>query len=238
MDKLTTGMRKIKINVVTAAQKEEREKAKRLAEAKKAEAAKVKTQPTQPKPKEKSEPVTPRLSATPLQPTAEVPVTPLAQTIGAPTLFLTEPEPEPQTKAPEAAPTEDLTLSVYSDIASMSDDHSPLLTPSETTDAESSVYGSSTAPAVFIPYQPDGTSTPQRPTAAPAALHWLPPNEINTPAVSRPSTSASASDPTSSPPMVSPVKMKRADLPVFTATSTIPFAPPGTSSRPPSSGQQ
>ena len=239
MDKLTTGMRKIKINVVTAAQKEERERARKQAETRaRKPAGEDRTADAQRADEQgKEESVTPRLSGTPLAKPAtagEAPVTPLAQTLGAPTLFLTEPEPEPEH---QATPVNDLAMSVSSDFASVSDDHSPLLTPSETTDAESSSgYGdSAVAPAVFIPYQPGGT--PQRQTApASAALHWMPPNEINTPAPSRYIHSA-PSDADSSPPMVSPMKMKRADLPVFTSTSTIPFAPPGTTSRPTSSGQ-
>ncbi|EPE03578.1 histone deacetylase hos3 [Ophiostoma piceae UAMH 11346] len=246
MDRLTTGMRKIKINVVTAAQKEEREKARKQAEEararKQAQAGETrKADVKRGEEKEKEGPATPRLSATPLTRPAtagEVPVTPLAQTLGAPTLFLTEPEPEPELEPlQQAPPVNELATSVYSDFASASDGRSPLLTPSETTDAESSsAYGdSAAAPAVFIPYQPEGT--PQRQTApASTALHWMPPNEINTPAPSHTMHPAS-SDSNSSPPIASPMKMKRSDLPVFTSTSSIPFAPPGTASRPTSSGQ-
>ena len=57
------------------------------------------------------------------------------------------------------------------------------------------------APDVFIPYQPEGPAPALLPKGQQQPLQWLPPN--------------------SATPMV----MKRADLPVFTATSAIPFAP-------------
>ncbi|KAF4928657.1 Histone deacetylase HOS3 [Colletotrichum viniferum] len=92
---------------------------------------------------------------------------------------------------------------------------------------------------VFINYQPEGpepvTMTPQEP------LKWLPPN-TNTPVKSSPAKSPSKVPPAKksptkpSPAKLSPprassskaplAKMKRADLPVFTSKSTIPFAQP------------
>jgi len=59
---------------------------------------------------------------------------------------------------------------------------------------------------VFIPYQPEGPAPsplPKEQQQSQPALQWLPPN-------------------TGTPTPL----MRRADLPVFTATSTIPFAPP------------
>ncbi|KAI8261870.1 histone deacetylase hos3 [Colletotrichum sp. SAR11_239] len=92
---------------------------------------------------------------------------------------------------------------------------------------------------VFINYQPEGPEpvamTPQEP------LKWLPPN-TNTPVKSSPAKSPSKVPPAKksptkpSPAKLSPprassskaplAKMKRADLPVFTSKSTIPFAQP------------
>ncbi|CAK7199731.1 histone deacetylase [Sporothrix eucalyptigena] len=267
LDKLASGMRKIKINVVTAAQKEAREKAKREAEKQKEQFGAPRQQPRQQQPPslavatassspdpEVRTPTTETMStgpslalassressaewdepvaATPLpkpviNASAQLPSTPLAQTIGAaaPELRLTE--------AVEPAPA-------ASSIAS-SDDHSPLLTPStegggDPLAAHFSAAAGSAAPTVFIPYQPDGlTASPvaqQHQLAAPpaASLQWLPPNEVNTPMVSPTAPVPSMAAPTPSP-------MKRADLPVFTSTSTIPFFAPGSSSsRPSSSG--
>lgn len=62
---------------------------------------------------------------------------------------------------------------------------------------------------MFVPYQPEGPepmSVPQQ-----EMLTWLPPNTAT------------------------PAPVRRTDLPVFTSTSTIPFAPNKTSSHPASS---
>ncbi|CAK7222543.1 histone deacetylase [Sporothrix bragantina] len=270
LDKLTSGMRKIKINVVTTAQKEAREKAKREAEKKEAEkkmppqtqqqqqqppSLAVATTSSSPDPEVRT-PTTETMStgpeltltssressaewasapavktaATPLpKPVLSTqplpPPTPLAQTIGATTPTL-------RIEAVEAA--------VPAASTAGSDDHSPLLTPSTEGGGEpqaahlSSSLSTAPAPTVFIPYQPDGL-TPTSPVAhqlaAPPAssLHWLPPNEVNTP-MAPSAVSIMAPAPAPSP-------MKRADLPVFTSTSTIPFFAPGSSSsRPSSSG--
>ncbi|ROW09519.1 hypothetical protein VMCG_02287 [Cytospora schulzeri] len=95
-------------------------------------------------------------------------------------------------------------------------------------------------PDDFIPYQPEGpaptTVSPQEP------LKWLPPNTSTPSPVKRqpdfafitPSPTRQAGPNMTSPSpmtqvdsggMVSPSLMKRADLPIFTATSQIPFAP-------------
>ncbi|KAL1889307.1 histone deacetylase [Sporothrix stenoceras] len=247
LDRLTSGMRKIKINVVTTAQKEAREKAKREKEAaeKAAAASQTTSQVTsQTTSRESSAEAAPVVS-TPLPkrlvdtaPSAAAPSTPLAQTIGAaPTLRLTE----------AAEPTGPSSLSVDTAMAASSiasDDHSPLLTPSTEGGLGSDIpnvgipgmSAPAPAPTVFIPYQPD--STPQQPQRVPslsssaAPLHWLPPNEVNTP---MPMQSVSHMPPSMA---ATPSPMKRADLPVFTATSAIPFfgGAGSSSSRPSSAG--
>ncbi|ERT02547.1 histone deacetylase HOS3 [Sporothrix schenckii 1099-18] len=239
IDKLTSGMRKIKINVVTTAQKEAREKAKRGAAETDKQASSSQTTSQTVSSRESSADLPAAAAATPLHrkvadtasaSTAAPPSTPLAQTIGAaPALRLTE-----------AVDLEGPPLSVDTAMAGSSiagsDDHSPLLTPSTEGglggDPMASFPGVSLpapAPAVFIPYQPDGTPQPPRVpslSATAAPLQWLPPNEVNTPGTVA----------------ATPSPMKRADLPVFTATSAIPFFGGGSggatlsSSRPSSAG--
>jgi histone deacetylase HOS3 len=62
---------------------------------------------------------------------------------------------------------------------------------------------SSNSGDIFIPYQPEGPARMSTTGHQQQPLQWLPPNTMATPASG----------------------MKRADLPVFTATSAIPFAP-------------
>lgn len=113
-----------------------------------------------------------------------------------------------------------------------SSQHSPL--------GSSPRISSSAAPDVFIPYQPEGP----HPTAVPAQepLKWLPPNtstpgpvkKRSNPAMISPSPTKQVDRALLTPSptrqadmagMISPSLMKRADLPVFTATSHIPFGP-------------
>lgn len=256
LDKLTSGMRKIKINVVTTAQKEARDKAKREAAQKGKQATSSQATSSRESSADWPSEAAP-VASTPLPKklvdtsastststsTAALPSTPLAQTIGAaPTLRFTEAV-EPPAGAGSSLSVD--TALAASSIAG-SDDHSPLLTPSTegglggSDPLASSLIGfpgvsapapaPAPAPTVFIPYQPDSTphSTPQQPrvpslsSSAAAPLHWLPPNEVHTPVAATPSP------------------MKRADLPVFTSTSAIPFfgggAASSSSSRPGSAG--
>ncbi|CAK7224998.1 histone deacetylase [Sporothrix curviconia] len=269
LDKLTSGMRKIKINVVTTAQKEAREKAKR--EAGKRETEKKLAQ--QPQPPQQPQPQPPSLAVATASsspdyevrtPTTETMSTGPGLTLGSSRESSAEWAPAPAVTAAAATPLPKPALSTQplppatplaqtigaattptlrieaAETTAGSDGHSPLLTPS--TEGGSggdplAAHFSAPAPTVFIPYQPDGlspTSPVAHQQAAPPAssLHWLPPNEFSTPM-------APSAVPMSMPmaPTPTPSLMKRADLPVFTSTSTIPFFAQGSSSsRPSSSG--
>jgi histone deacetylase HOS3 len=61
----------------------------------------------------------------------------------------------------------------------------------------------SAAPDLFVPYQPEGPSPAALLRQQQTPLQWVPPNTSSTPTVA----------------------MRRVDLPVFTPTSTIPFGP-------------
>ncbi|KAF6844498.1 histone deacetylase hos3 [Colletotrichum musicola] len=229
MDKLTAGMKKIKINLITKSQKEERAKAAQAAQAAQAKAA-------SPPVVEEPKPVTPVQSEEVLStvpppiitpPQAEPFATPAPTEASASASgYMSSPDPpsaSPQVSTPvteEAPPT--------------------VATP-DPRQSEPPVSSPVVSPAgdVFIKYQPEGpdpvTITPSEP------LKWMPPN-TNTP-VKSPSKASPAKvspakkSPTKpspaklSPPRASssraPVaKMGRADLPVFTSTSAIPFAQP------------
>lgn len=269
LDRLTSGMRKIKINVVTTAQKEAREKAQQAAEKKKklpevttqrqqssslvaARASSSSSSPETELPTATADTVALASSQGSSAPWTAVPVAAMAHdTAATPSskpAFSTQPPP-PTTPLSQTISATTPTLCIEAAESpcvpaastSGSDDHSPLLTPSTergsdflaagVSAVEASVGPSAASvPTVFVPYQPDGpdaTSPTAQLLAGPPASsqYWLPPNE------GRPDPAP----PTDRVPMPSP--MKRADLPVFTSTSSIPFfAPDTSSSRPSSSG--
>lgn len=199
MDSLTSGMKKIKINLTTKAQREAREQAKLAAATTNATAA-APSKKTAPKPAKssvekaikpnspletKQNPVEPQLPPqAPSEPLRKIrsrpssPSTPQStvqsrisqlQQAAAVPLPASSP-PGPPARQPTIAPT--------------------LSSPTPPVVAED--------PGVFIAYQPEG------PAPAPIQQHeplkWLPPNTST------------------------PSPMKRGDLPVFSATGAIPFA--------------
>ncbi|CAK7274878.1 histone deacetylase [Sporothrix epigloea] len=246
LDKLTSGLRKIKINVVTTAQKEAREKARRDAEKTKPTPVVISTttqrqsalsSPDTELPTPAADSVAPGLShgssaawaavsadasaSSSPQPSKTAqplpPATPLSQTISAasPPLPLLSIEAVEASRMPAALTTS-------------SDDHLPL-TPSTESGCGFVVAGIAGESAVSTPTDSLSATSPtasQQPTATPSSLHWLPSTE-NKP---------SPAPPADQTPVPVPSPMKRADLPVFTSTSTIPFFAPGSSSRPSSSG--
>ncbi|CAK7270042.1 histone deacetylase [Sporothrix epigloea] len=268
LDRLTSGMRKIKINVVTTAQKEAREKARQEVEKKK-QVPKVNAH------RQQSSTVEAATASSSSPPDTELP-TPTADTMAlasshgsstpwaaAPVAAVAHdtaatPSPKPTFSMQPPPPATPLSQTINATTPMLcieaaelpcvpaastpdSDDHSPFLTPSTESGCdflaagvsavEAAVRPSATSvPTVFIPYQLDGldaTSPTAQLLAGPPAssLHWLPPNEGE----------PDPAPPTDRAPMPSP--MKRADLPVFTSTSSIPFfAPDSSSSRPSSSG--
>ncbi|WYZ45184.1 hypothetical protein EsH8_VIII_000500 [Colletotrichum jinshuiense] len=213
MDKLTSGMKKIKINLITKTQKEERAKAAQ---------AKVATPPAA-KEVKPSFPVEVESAVSPIAPPIVTPppddafATPPTQPLPL------EDAPAPVAAQPEVSTpiTEQLPTVITPEPRQVElPDSSPVMSPAMATPADADV---------FINYQPEGPTpvsvTPQEP------LKWLPPN-TNTPAKTssakvspaKPSP-AKLSPAKSSPIKKSPVKMMRADLPTFTSTSAIPFAP-------------
>lgn len=113
--------------------------------------------------------------------------------------------------------------------------------PDSREDTLKATISSLATPDVFIPYQPEGPDPSAIPPQEP--LKWPPPSTSTTPSPGRrqpdfafitpsPSRQAAPSMFTPSPTtqvdltgMASPSLMKRANLPIFTATSQIPFAP-------------
>ncbi|OLN88166.1 Histone deacetylase HOS3 [Colletotrichum chlorophyti] len=226
MDKLAAGMKKIKINLITKTQKEERAKAAR------AVPNKTPTPPTSAEPAKPRPPSPVEVAASPTPPTIITPpqdrnlVTPPAHP-QPPVLENLLPS-TPTIEQPEVSTAVTCQTPVTESPDPLHREHpasSPMSSPAVETPSGSDV---------FISYQPEGpapvTVTPQEP------LKWLPPN-TNTPvktssAKASPAkaatmkASAKRSSPTKpSPIKKSPVKMSRTDLPVFTSTSAIPFAP-------------
>ncbi|KAK2005898.1 histone deacetylase domain-containing protein [Colletotrichum eremochloae] len=209
MDKLTAGMKKIKINLITKTQKEERAKATQAVQAKTA---------TPPAATEAS--FSPGEVATP---TAPSPMPHPTVTPPQEETFTTPPTQPPAFEEPSllevATPvTEQMPVAVTPDPRQIElPASSPVTSPAVATPSGSDV---------FINYQPEGPApvsmTPQEP------LKWLPPN-MNTPVKSSPSKPSPVKSLSNKK---SPAKMARADLPVFTSTSAIPFASQKPSSMP------
>ncbi|EFQ30712.1 histone deacetylase domain-containing protein [Colletotrichum graminicola] len=205
MDKLTAGMKKIKINLITKTQKEERAKAAQAKAATPPAAAEANFS--------LGEIATPPASSPVAHPTVTPPqeeafTTPPAQ----PPAFEERSLPAAPTAWPEVSTpvTEQMPVAVTPDPRQFElPASSPVTSPAVATPSGSDV---------FINYQPEGPAavsiTPQEP------LKWLPPN-TNTPVKTSP---PKPSPVTSLPNKKSPAKMARADLPVFSSTSAIPFA--------------
>ncbi|TIC99177.1 Histone deacetylase HOS3 [Colletotrichum higginsianum] len=217
MDKLTAGMKKIKINLITKKQKEERAKTAQSAQA----------NAVTPPAVEQANPTAPSPVAPPVvtPPQDEAFATPPTQ---PPVFDNPSPPPPPPAPAAPAAPagrsevstpvTEQTSVAVTPDPRQLElPASSPVTSPAVTTPSGSDV---------FVNYQPAGPApvsvAPQEP------LTWLPPN-TNTPIKTSPSrpTPAKLSPAKPSPAKKSPARMMRADLPVFSSTSAIPFAPQG-----------
>ncbi len=203
MDSLMAGMKKIRINVVTAAQKEARDKAK----------------------KEKTEQRAVPLKEIPPVPELAAPQAPPGAAELGPTPTIELPRPEEPMELPtqrRELPTQRHELPTQRQHGILAAPNGPAtpaqerqhiphppkpqqvpLPASSPVFSSTPQYGSSPteggAPSVFIPYQPEGATPEPLPQTQP--LQWLPPNNATTPS-----------------------PMKRGDLPMFTATSAIPFA--------------
>ncbi|KAJ9132535.1 Histone deacetylase [Pleurostoma richardsiae] len=182
LEKITSGMKRIKINLVTKAQREAREREARENSTK----------------------------STVASPSGEATLT--VSVPGQDEITLQTPGDGITASAapvdvPELAQSRDPSASTSNGAITPSEGQTPVLSPLEPHQlplpATSPVFPptptEAATPDVFIPYQPEGPS----PAAIPhqQRLEWLAPNTGT------------------------PSPMKRADLPVFTSTSTIPFAP-------------
>ena len=173
MDQLTKSMKKIKINVITAAQREAREKAKMAAD-----------QPGTPSPvKQENSPVlaqTPRLKKPSPPPPIESP-DPLSYDI-------------PRDLPPAARIGQLATLQPPSGPTTPIQEQQPYMCPIEpqlvplpasspvlpsTPQYQGSTAAEAAAPSIFIPYQPEGATPEAIPQTQP--LQFLPPNTVGTP---------------------------------------------------------
>lgn len=200
MDSLTSGMKRIKLNLTTKAQREAKEQGKTTAKAPKS--ATTKTAKTRP-----------------ILPPQKAPVPPSAETLasnGNTSLVDTNPKNLMPIPPPNEEPTTNGTSVQHPVEAAMPSapqrnlQHvfpAPFRQPINVPLPASSPPASpmtpaqqpqATGPDVFVPYQPEGP--PPNAVSQQEPVRWLPPNTITTPS-----------------------PMKRGDLPVFTSTSAIPF---------------
>jgi histone deacetylase HOS3 len=180
MDSLTSGMKKIRINLITKSQKEERERA----------AAASASTSAAPSP-------TPDTSMPPPPPPPII--HPASSEASRPNTS------EGSIATCSSPPQRDISTPVSERASSgLSPDPRNLALPASSPPA---ILGLPAGEDVFVAYQPEGPE-PVAVTGPEegSTLTWLPPNTAATPAA-----------------------MRRTDLPVFTATSAIPFAPRGPS---------
>ncbi|KAG7134106.1 Histone deacetylase HOS3 like protein [Verticillium longisporum] len=208
LDKITTGMKKIKINLITKSQKEERARSSQAAAAAAAATAAAPVTRTEPGPAGNQS--APR-SASEFLPQPDVAQPPVVDETTSALAVEESAETQPAlTVKPEIGAHEG-PVSAQLPLSSDVPEHKILPTHSFARPASSQKaqqdgadqspaleLTSNTSPEMFVAYQAEGPapmSVPQQ-----GSLRWLPPN-TSTPATAR-----------------------RTDLPVFTSTSAIPFA--------------
>ena len=205
VDSITSGMKKITINIPSKAQREAREKAKvpvRVGSPSATGKATTKSSSVHPEKNRAAPPLVPYTEMS-----VEEPALPASYPSTSPTLPATVPStPQPlapsrfahlqdASKVPLPASSPTVPGATYPE------------SPASKSGPELRGNGSSN---VFVPYQPEGPTPAPIPQQEP--LKWLPPNTST------------------------PAAMKRADLPVFTSTTPIPFgvtANKGSLARPP-----
>lgn len=199
VDSITSGMRKIRINLITQSQKAAKAKERARLEAEKAMAAANPAQPAEtpstaehPSGVQSDEPSTVPVSteAYNTSPTPSLPVNPTPPTTTSSSGIVTPLQ--------EQGPFQ--SVAHVSQLASP-----PLSSPSIPS---VSVHPSADADDVFIPYEPVGPAP--KPVAQSEPLKWLPPN------VPTPSTQT---------PAATPSPAKKNNLFQYTSSSGIPFAP-------------
>lgn len=177
MESLTSGMKKIRINLITKSQKEERERAAAAASASTSAA---------PSP-------TPDTSMMPPPPVPAPPIVhPASSEASRPNTS------EGSVVTFSSPPRRDVSTPVSDHAASTGPSPDPRRFPLPASSPPAGLPGDD----VFVAYQPEGPEPVAVASPESATLKWLPPNTAATPAA-----------------------MRRTDLPVFTATSAIPFAP-------------
>ncbi len=198
MDKLAGEMKKIKITVITKAQKEARER-ERLAKEKLLKAL-------------AADPAPGNVTVT-TTPSSAAPAPANPQHLPSPTpspapQHHTAQTPSPSLPGPTTTPTASTTLTT----PPTTDPRAPPTSSSPPPSNSSPIHNNNNNQEndIFIPYQPEGPA-PEAQQLQPQQqqqLHWLPPNVCATP-VQSPAPSAA----------------KRNALPVFGSTGVIPFAP-------------
>lgn len=181
LDKITAGMKKIKINLITKTQKEARE---RDTERKSTTPPAADEKPTLSESNVFAVPALPGKAGAREQTPGDISPTRILPSVSTPTQLhsFSAMTPDPQrVPLPNSSPVQP--------------------TPTPTMIKNESADPLPSTPDVFVPYQPEGPEPVALPQQEP--LKWLPPN---------------GGTPT-------PTPMKRGELPVFTATSAIPFAP-------------
>jgi histone deacetylase HOS3 len=209
MDNLTSGMKKIKLNLTTKAQREAKDQGKTAMKASTKSAAPktTKRRPILPAAAQNIPAPPPTVPSTSSGNASQPPVDP-APKQGMPAPPQAEPlasngqvaqtpiEPvRPRPSTPQQSLRHVFPAQVQQATNVPLPNSSPLTSPPKTPAQSGPVAA---GPEVFIPYQPEGPTPNPVPQQEP--IRWLPPNTTAT-----------------------PTPMKRGDLPVFTSTSAIPF---------------
>ncbi|KAJ6444878.1 histone deacetylase HosB [Purpureocillium lavendulum] len=198
MDNITTGMKKIKINLITQAQKEARERAR--VEAEKASRESIEVGESKPKVEESS--TTPSVESLPPLPTSsQAGSSPTEPAVLVPSLA---PEPPSSSTGPQT-PVEEAYPSV---LATPEPRQVPLPESSPAVPDVTSQSATDTSD-FFISYQPEGPAPVAVSQQEQQSLTWLPPT-VGTPAAGTPAATPS------------PQKKQNG---LFHYTSGIPFAP-------------
>jgi hypothetical protein len=206
MDSLTSGMKKIKLNLTTKAQREAKDQGKLATKATKSATTKTtKPRPILPPPRQNA-PMPPSaetlasngntslLDKIPSQYTPAPPPTEPSMTNS------TSAQPPTETLPPmPSAPQQNLQHVFPAPFRQPINVPLPASSPPPSSPHTPAQRTPAPGPEVFVPYQPEGP--PPNAISQQKPVRWLPPNVV-----------------------VTPSPMKRSDLPVFTSTSAIPFA--------------
>ncbi|KAI9152068.1 Histone deacetylase HOS3 [Paramyrothecium foliicola] len=201
LEQITSGMKKIRINLITQSKKEERERAR-------LEAEKLASSPTLAQPTEQTA-ASPHDEGSLQTPVSESPMALPDQSTGVEETPAHNATTEQSSSSPLREPPRDIVTPVQEGFSS--NVVSPELPQNQPRSPRTvpflAVQPSSDPADVFIPYQPDGPAPVA--VSQPEALKWLPPN---------------ASMSAATTPAATPSPVKRQDK-LFHYTTGIPFAP-------------